>query len=138
MFRRRMVPGMPKKKKGKKMKKIVLTILAMLSMTMSFAEETSANETEKVKAYDMTVDYKRLAVCLGLCLDQMSAVKEIHDTFCENMKEVALLPEDEQQEMLQKVLDIDMRYMSYVLERDQYRKYLALINVTLNNRGLLK
>ena len=120
------------------MKKIVLTILAMLSMTMSFAEETSANETEKVKAYDMTVDYKRLAVCLGLCLDQMSAVKEIHDTFCENMKEVALLPEDEQQEMLQKVLDIEMRYMSYMLELDQYLKYLALINVTLNNRGLLK
>jgi hypothetical protein len=54
-------------------------------------------------------------------------------------REDGFLPEeDEQQEMLQKVLDIDMRYMSYVLERDQYRKYLALINVTLNNRGLLK
>lgn len=120
------------------MKKIVLTIVAMLSMTMAFAGETSTNEAEKLKAYDMTVDYHRLAVCLGLCLDQMSAVKEIHDTFCENMKEVALLPENEQQEMLQKVLDVDMRYMSYILERDQYRKYLMLINVTLHNRGLLK
>ena len=120
------------------MKKIVLTIVAMLSMTMTFAEETSANNVEKVKAYDMTVDYTRLAVCLGLTLDQMSAVKEIHDTFCENMKEVALLPEEEQQEMLKKVLEVDMRYMSYVLEHDQYRKYLTLVNITLNNRGLLK
>lgn len=120
------------------MKKIVLTIVAMLSMTMAFAEDTSSNEIEKVKAYDMTVDYRRLAVCLGLDLDQMSAVKEVHDSLCSNMKEVALLPEDEQQEMLKKVLEVELRYMSYVLSHEQYRKYQTLINLTLVNRGLIK
>ena len=132
-----MVPAMPKKK-GKKMKKIVLTIVAMLSMTVAFAEDASTKEVDKVKAYDMTVDYRRLAVCLGLELDQMSAVKDVHDSLCSNLKEVALMPEEEQQEMLKKVLEVEMRYMSYVLNRDQFRKYQTLLNLTLHNRGLIK
>ena len=56
------------------MKKSFLTIVAMLSMTMAYAETENVNIENNMKAYDMSVNYTKLAVCLGLDLDQM----EVH------------------------------------------------------------
>jgi len=116
---------------------MILVVVAMLSMTMtSYAENDNAVNTENVEAYDMTVNMRKLAVTLGLTLDQMDAVQDIHRTFCVEMMMAAHASKDEREALLDKAVKKDVRYMHYVLDEKQYRKYLLLLNTTLRNRGL--
>jgi hypothetical protein len=38
--------------------------------------------------------------------------------------------------MVEKAVNKDLAYMNYILNKDQYRKYVMLLNTTLTNRGL--
>jgi hypothetical protein len=38
--------------------------------------------------------------------------------------------------MVEKAIKKDLAYMDYTLSKEQYRKYVKLLNVTLLNRGL--
>ena len=115
------------------MKKIVLTVVAVLSMTMAFAEDENTNAVNNVQAYNMEVNYGKLADCLGLTMDQEEAVEDVHKTFCAEMMNAAVASKDER-----KAITKDLRYMHYILSDKQYRKYLMLLNTTINNRGLNK
>ena len=117
------------------MKKIFLTMVAMLSMTMAYAETENVNSDNNMKAYDMTVNYTKLAICLGLDLDQMEVVENIHETFREEMLNAASAKEDKN-ERLSSAVKRDLQYMRYVLNDKQFNKYQKLLNVTLDNRGL--
>ena len=118
------------------MKKIVLTLVAMLTLTMANAENENNNAMEATNAYDMKVNMRKLAVALGLTLDQMEAVQDIHHQFCNEMMLASQAEGDEQASLLELAVKKDVRYMSYVLDEKQYRKYLQLLNTTLVNRGL--
>ena len=115
------------------MKKIVLTMVALMSMTMTFAENEGMNATE---AYDMTVNMKKLAQALNLSDDQVEGVAEIHKTFSSEMVFAAQYGKEERAKMVEKAVNKDLAYMHFILNKDQYRKYLTLLNVTLVNRGL--
>ena len=108
----------------------------MLSMTMTFAENENATETSDLNAYDMSVNMRKLSVALDLKEDQMEAVAEIHHTFSAEMLFAAQASKDERQEMVKRAVTKDVKYMNYILEEKQYKKYLLLLNTTLNNRGL--
>ena len=110
--------------------------IAMLSMTMTFAENEEAKNVTNVEAYDMSVNMRKLSVALGLTLDQMEAVENIHSTFNAEMQLAAHADENERQEMVNKAVERDIKWMQYVLDEKQYRTYLLLLNTTLNNRGL--
>ena len=110
--------------------------LAMLSMTMTFAENENATETSDLNAYDMSVNMRKLSVALDLKEDQMEAVAEIHHTFSAEMLFAAQASKDERKEMVKKAVMKDVKYMNYILEEKQYKKYLMLLNATLNNRGI--
>ena len=119
------------------MKKMILMVVAMLSMTMtSYAENENVANVENVEAYDMTINMRKLAVTLGLTFDQMDAVEDIHRTFCAEMMLAAHANKDERDEMVEKAVKKDVRYMHYVLDEKQYKHYLLLLNTTLYNRGL--
>ena len=119
------------------MKKMILMVVAMLSMTMTMnAENENANETKQVEAYDMTVNMRKLAVALDMSFDQMEAVQDIHHTFCAEMMLAAHANKDEREALVDQAVKKDVRYMRYVLDEKQYRKYLLLLNTTLHNRGL--
>lgn len=115
------------------MKKIVLTLVALMSMTMTFAENEGMNATE---AYDMTVNMKKLSQALGLTMDQIESVAEVHKTFSSEMMFAAQYGKDERTKMVEKAVNKDLAYMNYILNKDQYRKYVMLLNMTLINRGL--
>lgn len=113
----------------------------MLSITTMNAGNESANSVNNVnntEAYDMSVNMRRLAIALGLTEDQMEAVECIHHTFSAEMLFAAGLDEEERKAMVEKALSKDVKFMKYVLDDKQYRKYLTLLNTTLNNRGLNK
>ena len=124
------------KKKGKKMKRLFLTVVAVLSMTMTFAEDENLNKVENVEAYRMEVNYHRLGETLNLSGDQMEAVQSIHDAFCVDMMSIAAANQTSRKAMLKNAIDKELRFMRIVLDDKQYKKFLLLLNVTLNNRGL--
>ena len=67
------------------MKKIVLMVVAMFMMTATFAENENNSAMKSVEAYDMTINMRKLAVVLDLTSDQMEAVWDIHNAFCNDM-----------------------------------------------------
>ena len=113
--------------------------LAMLSMTMTFAENENVANTNAIESYDMTVNMRKLSVALGLSLDQMDAVETVHNTFKSEMLFAAHYDSKEERDaMVTKAIEKDIKWMHYILSKEQYRKYLILLNATLNNRGLGK
>lgn len=118
------------------MKKIVLTLVALMSMTMTFAENERAAELNTTEAYNMTVNMKKLSQALKLNKDQIEAVTEIHKTFSAEMMFAAQYGKEERSQLVEKAINKDLAYMNYILNREQYRNYLTLLNVTLANRGL--
>ena len=116
---------------------MILMVVAMLSMTMtSYAENENAENTLNVESYDMTVNIRKLAVALDMTGDQIESVEEIHRMFCNDMIQAAHANKDERNMLVDKAVKKDLRYMRYVLDQKQYRKYLMLLNATLTNRGL--
>jgi len=118
------------------MKKILLTVVALMSMTMTFAENESAANLNKVESYDMTINMSKLSQALGLSTDQIQAVSEIHKSFSAEMMYVAQYANEERNQKLDKAINRDLAYMKYILSEEQYRKYLTLLNLTLRNRGI--
>jgi hypothetical protein len=118
------------------MKKIVLMLVAMMTMTMANAENENKNTVEAANAYDMTVNMRKLAVALGLNMDQMEAVQDIHHQFCNEMLMASQANGEERNSLVEQAVKKDVRYMHYVLDEKQYKKYLLLLNTTLLNRGL--
>ena len=107
-------------------------------MTLAFADGEKVTVANKERLYDMSVKPYRLAAFLELDLEQRDAVEMIHGRFCDDMMKVARASEEKQRKMFEKALNRDLGYMRYVLDRQQYRKYLQLLNVTLQNRGLIE
>ncbi len=118
------------------MKKMILTMIAMFSMTMTFAENENMNALNSTEAYDMTVNMDKLSNALGLSKDQVEGVAEVHKTFSSEMVFAAQYGKEERAKMVEKAINKDLAYMNYMLNKDQYRKYVMLLNVTLANRGL--
>ena len=112
-------------------------LVAMMTLTMAHAENENNDATaEAAKAFDMTVNIRKLAVTLGLTIDQMDAVQDIHQQFCNEMMLAGQATGDERAKLLDEALRKDVRYMRYVLNEKQYKRYLLLLNTTLMNRGL--
>ena len=118
------------------MKKIVLTMVALMSMTMTFAENENAANVNNTEAYNMTVNMKKLGQALNLSKDQVESFAEIHKTFSAEMQFAAQASGEEREKMVNKAIGKDLAYMDYILNRDQYRRYVMLLNMTLHNRGL--
>lgn len=118
------------------MKKIILTLVAMLSMTTTFAENESAASLTAAESYNMAVNMNKLGQALGLSKDQYESVAEINKTFSSEMMFAAHYGKDERTKMVHRAVNKNLAYMNYILSRDQYRKYLLLLNVTMANRGL--
>ncbi len=118
------------------MKRLFLTVVAMLSMTLTFAENENMNSVNNAEAYDLSVNMTQLSKALNLADDQIEAVAEIHKTFCSEMVFATQYGKEERDARVDAAIKKDLGFMNYVLNRDQYKTYVMLLNVTMNNRGL--
>ena len=119
------------------MKKMILMAVALLSMTTAtFAADENASAANA--AYNMNVNMSSLADALGLNIDQVEAVADIHKNFSADMLNAASASAEDRQQLVNKAIEKDLKYMHYILSNQQYRKYLLLLNTTINNRGLNK
>lgn len=117
---------------------IMAVAVVMLGITATFAEDENAANVNNVEAYDMSVNMRKLGVTLGLTTDQMEGVTDLHRTFCGEMMMAAQASKDERQALVDKAVAKDLKYMHYILNADQFKKYSLLLNTTLSNRGLEK
>ena len=123
------------------MKKIVLTVAAVMSMTLAFAagENDNNNTTTNANAYKFNVSTYALSRALNLNYDQVDVVEDINRTFATEMMNASVADNSERDAKVQSAIKEGIfSYMRYVLNDRQYREYVKLLNVTLNNRGLNK
>ena len=120
------------------MKKMMMTLVAVLSMTTAFAEGENTNAVNNLEAYKMDVNINKLADALKLADNQKEAVENIHYVLSTEMTYAAQYGEADRDAMVKNALKTDVKRMKRVLNADQMRKYLMLLNITLNNRGLNK
>lgn len=118
------------------MKKIVLAIVAMLSMTMAKAENENLNTTNATSAYAFDVNMKSLSRALLLSSDQFDAVSGIQNTFNIEMMNAATADRSDRTELTKTAVKHCLRHLSQVLDREQMRKYISILNATFNNRGI--
>ena len=109
----------------------------MLSMTLTFAENENAVEMTTSEAYDMKVNIRKLGEVLGLTYDQMESVSDIHRTFCGEMLIASQAHKEERDVLVEKAVKKDLKYMNYILNSEQFKKYHLLLSTTLNNRGIV-
>ena len=126
------------KERKMNMKKIVLTVVAVMSMTMAFAAGENDNNPATTNAYKFNLSTYALSRALNLNQDQVDVVEDINRTFSAEMMNAAVSDSSEREAKVNAAIKKDLSYMHYVLNNSQYREYVKLLNVTLNNRGLNK
>ncbi len=126
------------KERKMNMKKIVLTVVAVMSMTVAFAAGENDNNTATTNAYKFNLSTYALSRALNLNQDQVDVVEDINRTFSAEMMNAAVSDSSEREAKVNAAIKKDLSYMHYVLNNSQYREYVKLLNVTLNNRGLNK
>lgn len=120
------------------MKKVFLMIVMLFAMSVSmFAEDNNATEIERVERYDIKVNTKRLGDYLQLSTDQYDAVKTVVDEFSNDMRFAAVeCGNVNRVKVTKNAVDKNLKYMSYILNKEQYHRYLTVLNATINNRKI--
>ena len=109
------------------MKRLVMAMSALLvSVTMSFAQGSSLHKEPFVVNVGQLVSY------LELRPSQINEVAMINDYFREKQSEGLR----GSHKMRDKAVFGNLKLMKKALSTDQYRKYVALINVTNNNNRM--
>ena len=118
------------------MKKLMILAVALFSMTTTFAADQNASATTATAAFNMNVNMNSLSDALGLNIDQVEAVADVHKNFTADMMNAATATAEDRAAMIDKAVIKDLKYMHSILNDAQYRKYVMLLNATLVNRGL--
>ena len=120
------------------MKKVFLLMVMLFAMSVySFAEDNNATEIERIERYDIKVNTKRLGEYLHLSTDQYDAVETVVDEFSNDMRFAAVeCGNTNRGKVTKNAIDKNVKYMSYILNKDQYHKYLMVLNATIRNRKI--
>ena len=115
---------------------IMLVMLFTINVAM-FAEDNNVTEIERIEKYDIKVNNRKLANYLELNEDQMDAVEAVTTEFTNDLKFAAVECSDTNRKAVKKnLIDKNVKHMSYILNKEQYHKYLVVLNATLNNKRL--
>lgn len=114
------------------MKKYFLMLIMFFTLN-AYAENTA--ETNFVDNYSIKINTKKLADYLELNSDQYDAVDAISNEFSHDML-FAAVQEGSRLAVTKNTIDKNIKYMSYVLNNAQMRKYLTVLNATINNRNI--
>ena len=120
------------------MKKVFLMLVMLFTMSVySFAEDSNATEIERIERYNVKVNTKKLADYLQLSNDQFDAVETVTNEFSNDLMFAAVQNGEASRKTITKnLLDKNIKYMSYILNKEQMYKYLTVLNATLNNRNI--
>ena len=119
------------------MKKIILFIAFMFTMNASAnAENETVNNVNNVEAYDIKTNINSLVKYLDLSIDQIESVANVQKVFEENLKYAGYMNGSSRTHMADSAIKYSVTNMGYILSKEQLKKYLVALNLTLNNRGI--
>lgn len=114
------------------MKRLVMVVAALvLSVTMGFAQGSDWSKEP------FTVNLDQLASYLELHPGQMNEVSVINAYFIEKQNESLRAGDKLRDKKMRQAVFGNLKLMKKALSSDQYRKYVALINVTNNNNRVM-
>ena len=115
----------------------MLVMLFTVSVSSMYAEDNNATEIERIERYNVKVNTKKLANYLQLSSDQMDSVETITDEFSNDLMFAAVECNSTNRAIVTKnAISKNIKYMSYILNQEQYHKYLTLLNATIRNRKI--
>ena len=119
------------------MKKFILILVMMLSMSVySFADDSNATKVDNIEKYEFKINHRRLACVLDMSYDQMEITENIMREFERDMFFASSMEtEESRNKVVSSTVQKNIKFMGYVLNKEQYHKYLILLNLTLQNRG---
>ena len=111
----------------------------LLTAIASDDEFKPINRTRKIKVYDFERPDKYSKEELREISNVSETIaRELTKMFASDMTNAAAASGNERAELRKKAINRDLAYMRTVLDKEQYHKYLLLLNTTMNNRGLNK
>lgn len=114
------------------MKRLVLTVAVVLGLT---ATSFAAGKQPVTANWEGNINISKLSNYLKLSSDQAEEVANITTYFDEQMGR-ATRARKNQGKMLQNAVYGNLKLMKGTLSPEQYAKYIKLMNVTLQNRGI--
>ncbi len=116
------------------MKRLGLAVAAILmSVSVGFAQSSEV----KFSKEPFAVSAQRLSSYLQLTSSQYNEVADINAYFIEKQHESIKSGSKLQAKKMRQAVYGNLKLMKKVLTPEQYRKYIALLNVTNNNNRLL-
>lgn len=114
------------------MKRLVMAVAALvLSVTTSLAQESNLSKEP------FSANISQLANYLELRPSQMNEVSVINEYFIEKQNESLRAGDKLRDKKMRQAVFGNLKLMKKALSSGQYRKYVALINVTNNNNRVL-
>ena len=120
------------------MKKMIIAVAAIMMAAANINAQEKVETVNNVTPinYDFNVNMRSLSRYLDLSQDQMEVMEYASENFCNSVKRLERTKEEKRGARMQKALNINLAYAHKFLEPAQYRKYLALMNNSLKNKGL--
>ena len=117
------------------MKKIILFAAFLFTMNASVNAENDA--VNNVEAYSINTNINSLVRYLNLSSDQIESVENVQKIFEENLRYASFVTNDEsRRKMVNNSIEFSTKNMSYILNEEQYKKYLTVLNATINNKHI--
>lgn len=116
-------------------------IIAVVAIMMAAATINAQEKVETVNNvtpvnYNFNINMRSLSRYLNLSQDQMEVMEYASDNFGYSVKRLKRTKVEKRGARMQKALNINLAFAHKCLDEVQYRKYLALMNNSLKNKGL--
>ena len=119
------------------MKKFLLMMVMMITMSANvFADDSNATNVTNTEKFELKINHRRLACALDMSRDQMEMSDDIISELERDMIFASTMGSDESSNrVVANAVKKNIKYMHYILDEKQYKKYLLLLNLTLEHRG---
>ena len=116
------------------MKKWMIMMLMGLSVSGNLVKAESVYEQTEETPF--AINFQQLGKYLQLETTQMEPVYQINEAFKANQEEAQSRGAKRKGELMKQALLVNLKQIKEVLSEAQYRDYVAILNVTNNNRLL--
>lgn len=117
------------------MKKVfIMAAIALMATASVKAEEK--NQDAVLVDYNINMNDRALSRCLNLNGEQADVMEYASDMLREEVSRVRFSKEEKKAARLKRAIAHNLSIAHKHLEDKQYRSYLAMLNQTLNNKGL--
>ncbi len=116
------------------MRKVILSAVVVLFSTAVFANKAKVTGVEN--KFSVNINATRLGDYLDLNYAQTADVERISEFFAWQLERSAYHTEAKRNESVKKAVYVNLKSMKQTLSDTQYKKYLQVLNTTLQNKGL--